>query len=184
MTVGVPLDDLMPRSYQKLPPGKYIGQLQSVEKRSNDAGWEAVSGTIGNITTVDGSTTVAVRGSDKEVPLAGQTRTFTFTSNHANERAREIGKEQLTGLAWALGIAEINENSAGKQFATFTFESTEDALELLSGSIGDEVAFSITHKPRTRKNETGERVRVLDDEGNPILDDEISRFYPVGIVRK
>lgn len=184
MTMGVPLDDLMPRSYQKLPPGKYIGQLQSVEKRSNDSGWEAVSGTIGNITSVDGSTTVAVRGSGKEVSLSGQTRNFTFTSSHANEKAKEIGKEQLTGLAWALGIAEIHENSAGKQMATFSFDSTEDALELLSGSIGDEVAFSITHKPRTRKNETGARAWVLDDDGNPIMDDEISRFYPVSVVRK
>lgn len=179
---AVPVDDLQPRTYEKLPNGKYLGEVQ-LGKAGNGKGWEAVEITVSSITAPDGKAEVARRNGDP-VRLSGQTRRSRITTVSDNAQAAQIGRQQLTGLAYALGIAQVQTGGDGKQVAVFEFTGTDDALEQLSAGAGVQVGFSIINRERKRKNEAGVKVVQKDDEGNPILDDEIGYFYTAASVAK
>jgi hypothetical protein len=179
---AVPIDDLQPRSYERLPNGKYTGEV-TISSTTNNKGWEAIEVTVANLATADGKDEVQRRDGEA-IRLAGQTRRTRITTVSENAQASEIGKRQLTALAYALGLAEIIEGDDGRQAARFAFESTEDALEQLSSGQGLRVGFGIKNRERKRKNEAGAKVVQKDDSGNPIMDDEITQFYPAALVAK
>jgi hypothetical protein len=182
-TFTVSKDDLLPRTYERLPNGKYRGTLAAVGKRlSQRSPWEGVELTIEAISTPAGET--KIQKGDQEINLAGQTRRVTFTSHYENEakpdsaaQTRSIGRQQITGVAWALGlVGEVDDGDGNIEIEGFEFESTDDAVEQLEAGIGLEVGFTIKVEPRKMSGEVQK-----DDSGNIILDDNIKRIFPVSV---
>src|SRR3990167_11258992 len=123
---SVPIDDLQPRTYERLPNGKYLGTVTFGPARpsAKNPGWRAVEVPVTDITTPDGKNEVEKRGSTEPVRLTGQSRRTVITvENPTSEQNVEIGRRQLTGLAYALGIAQLSENGDGKTIASFPHTS-------------------------------------------------------------
>ena len=153
---SVPIDDLAPREATPYAPpfgkGRYSVELSGTfETLSGRNGWEAVKVAFINGEPLSDAAAVADDG----------VIDTTFTTAHdTSEKALEIGAQQLTSLAYALGIAQVENGSAN-----FSVEDADDAIAQLQAGVGGRVGITVTHKVRKA------------DNGNTYTDMNISQIF-------
>jgi len=143
-TGTVPIDDLAPReSTPYVPPfgrGRYAVELTSeFEVLTGKNGWEAAKVFFANGSSLNGA---------PEAQEGGIVDTTFTTAHNDSKQALEIGAQQLTALAYALGIAEIVTDENGAQSATFAFEDAASAIANLEAGVGTRVGITVWHKLR------------------------------------
>jgi len=168
--INVPQDELQPE-YIGLPDGRYQADFVSAQLVSNDNGWRAIEATFENFATAEGAArvTTTFKGREVTLDLAGRSKRARMTIEHTNQQAVQIGARDIARLAIAIGAAQNGGDSVAVEG-----ETAEDVVETLMQRAGARVNLSIRNKPRKRN-----KVVQTNDKGEPILDDEVSRVWPV-----
>ena len=170
--VPIPTDDLDRKPDFLIPAGWYESTLQ--------AGTENVVGS-----KTDAAGAPVWRGI--RVPFAGfaskkepgksfdRSRNFQITTHSTNDKAKQIGREQLTAVAVAFGLAE-DTTVAGKPAKRMTASNAEELASQLNDVAGSPCDVYVSVKKRTRDGKP-----VMRDDGQgPVMDNEISRVAAYG----
>jgi len=159
---SVPIDDLAPREATPYAPpfgkGRYSVELSGTfETLTGKNSWEAVK-----VAFINGESL-----NNAAEPKEDAVIDTSFTTAHNNpdepqktEQALSIGAQQLTSLAYALGIAQVENGSAN-----FSVEDADDAIAQLQAGVGGRVGITVTHKVRKA------------DNGNTYTDMNISQIF-------
>lgn len=167
----VPADELRTERIN-LPNGRYQGDFAGAEFVGNDNGWRAIKPRFENLSTAAGDRTVDTTGKSGKpvtIDLSARQHSTAYTVEAENAQAKEIGARDIVRLAQALGLAEN-----GGDRVTVPGDTPEEVLELLNSRVGTRVNFSIANKPRMRN-----KIVQTGNDGEPIVDDNIARVWPV-----
>lgn len=162
--VPVPTEELDRKPDFLMPAGWYETTLQNgAEAVGNDNGWKGIRVPFAGFR------------SKKDGKVFEKDRRFQVTTAHANPETVRIGREQLTAIAVAFGLAE-DTTVNGKPAKRMTANNPEEFVEQLNSVAGSPCDVYITTKKRKRDGKV-----VLRDDGNgPVMDNEISRVAAAG----
>jgi len=150
-----------------LPNGTYLATIEVAEAQQKDNG-KQVWRQYGNLRTPDGATEFELPSGD--VYRIGNRKVSSWSWwQHSNADAERIGQRELFREAVALGLVE----KPGKgESAEFPFETADEyATEI----VGREVKI----RTRLRAKQTRDKKPVLDDDGNPVFEAEVSEWLAV-----
>lgn len=162
--IPVTMDELDAKPTFLMPNGWYTSTLQSgAELKSNDSGWQGIRVPFSGFT------------SKKDGKVFEKDRAFQITVASTNEQAKTIGRQQLTALAVAFGLAE-DTTVGGKPAKKLIAKSPEEFVEQLNSVAGSPADVYITTKNRKRDG----KVVMRNDNSGPMQDNEISRVAEFG----
>lgn len=160
--VAVPNEDLTKPAFEVLPVGAYRATLQpGAEKVGNDSGWEAVRLPFANFVDTAGKTHARnVRAQ--------------FTTKHAtNTQTVQIGTAALIGAAAAFGLTQTVDVE-GKPAQKLVAKDMDELVAQFNSVAGSEASVYVKVQKRKRDGKV-----VTKDNGEPVLDNEISRVSKV-----
>lgn len=172
--IPVPTDELDARPvFEPMPAGWYTnvtlqGGAQAVDgKKLDSAGnpkWRGIRIPFSGFT------------SKKDGKVFERDRNYQITTFSDNAKALQIGRQQLTALAVAFGLAEDAFDAAGKPAKRMTATSPEEFVSQLNAVAGSPCDAFVKIVKRTRDGVVVQR----DDNSGPVLDNEISAVAALG----
>src|SRR5690242_14412739 len=162
--VAVPTEELERKPSFLMPNGWYESTFQGgAELASNDNGWQGVRIPFSGFRNkADGKT-------------YAKDRRYQITTKSDNADAKRIGREQLTAVAVAFGLAkDVTVN--GKPAKQIIAGSAEEFVAQLNAVAGSPCDVYVTTKARKRDGAVVQK----EDGSGPVQDNEISRVAPLG----
>lgn len=169
--VAVPTDELERKPFELMPAGWYIstlvGGVQAVVGTKTDSAgnptWKGIRAPFSGFT------------SKKDGKNFERDRNYQVTTESSNPEAKRIGRQQLTALAIAFGLAE-DTTVDGKPAKRMTARSPEELVEQLNAVAGSPCDVYV----KTVKRKKDGKIVMRDDNTGPVMDNEISAVAPLG----
>lgn len=166
--VPVPQETLDRKPSFLMPAGWYASVLQAgseIVGSDNNPSWKAIKVPFAGFASKKDST--------QNFPDKTRDARYTIAGT---DQAVQIGREQLTALAVAFGLAEDTVDAEGKPAKRMTATSPEDFVSQLNAVAGTPCDVYITVKNRKR----GKTVVMKEDGSGPVQDNDIARVAAAG----